>query len=87
MVIAKGALRHPAFIVALGTAGVWGWARSTPVEPVEAFTPQEMRELLRKEISPLRAGIEELAKSQSLETQNKVLRAMMRAERRAEEAN
>lgn len=54
---------------------------------VEAFSAQEMRELLRKEIAPLRAGIEELAKSQSLETQNRVLRAMMRAERRSEEAN
>lgn len=73
-------------LIALGIikpGDMFGGHKVTPAE-VEAFTADEMRGILRKEILPLRAGIEELAKATSLETQVRVLQAMSRAERRQE---
>lgn len=62
--------------------GTWReFTRNTP-EPVEAFSPAEMRQMMKAEIAPLRAGIEELAKAESPKVQVAVLTAMMKAERR-----
>lgn len=80
------AFKHPrTWMVIAGLLGGVSILRETTRpdgENVDTFSPGEMRELMRKEISPLRAGIEELAKAQSPRVQVAVLSAMLKAERR-----
>lgn len=78
------ALKSPKVLAFLGLLAFGGWREYTrhDAPPVEAFTADEMRSIVRKEIAPLRAGIEELAKAESAGVQVKVLQAMIRAERR-----
>ena len=55
----------------------------------DSFTKDELQAVIRQEIkrevSPVRAGIEELAKATSAQVQVRVLQAMIWAERRATE--
>lgn len=75
--------KHPAvFWPLLGGAIASGWVRETPKsEVMDSFSTIEMRQILRKEIAPLRAGIEALATAQSDRVQVRVLQAMLKAEK------
>jgi hypothetical protein len=78
-------LTHPkvvrSFILALGGVAAWGWLRPTVPAPEEQYWDKaEFRQIVRAEVAPLSAGIEELAKSQSYRVQRDVLAAMRKAE-------
>lgn len=81
-------VKHPAvFWPLLGGAIASGWVRETSQAPEEQYWEKaEIRQIMRSEIAPLRAGIEELAKAQSPRIQVSVLQAMLKAERRNAEA-
>lgn len=48
-------------------------------EPVDSFSKQELRQVIRAEVDPIRAGLEALAKTQKPETRIAVLEAMASA--------
>lgn len=73
----------------LGGGGVYREFTREPKPVADAFTKDELQQIVRQEIkrevSPVRAGLEELAKATSAQVQVRVLSAMIRAERRATE--
>lgn len=67
----------------LGVVGV-GYGYVKPPE-VDSFTKQELRQVIRAEVDPIRAGLEALAKTQKPETRIAVLEAMANAKEKYRE--
>jgi hypothetical protein len=85
--LAKYIFKHPAtWPVILGAAAAAGWMRPTQPKADDVYWDKtELREIMRSEIAPVRAGMEELAKAQSPRVQVSVLQAMMKADRKNQE--